>query len=242
MNKIKNIIQSFFVFFLVFSQLGSAQAQAPLERSSSQSSLDQAESQDEAGVGIDRDLEENLSLNGLDFIPYARFVNYKYQGDGENFDAQDIIMEYPPDQNGIFQVSAYNSRGTVAYVYQIRSEGLYELAAFQNYNYVEDLRYSSEASSGQNALVLPSQLRIGSSFKAGYQGEKEMWVQALLESLTIGGAVYYHVVCICESQADGSRLNYYYAPSYGLIAIEKRANDNTNQTIMQLISVDGSLY
>lgn len=186
-----------------------------------------------------------INLSYFDqILPYAQFVNYQYGGDGTLFDVQDIIMEYSPDGNGIFQVVSYTGNNTIAYIYQIRDSGLYELAYFNDYYVVEDLRYSADALDGIDSLVLPSNLTIGLTFTTGYNNESVRKVAEIIDYYTVGNVSFDQVLRIEESKHDDegpATYNYYYAPNYGIIVIERIAADGSSRRIMQLVSTQGFL-
>lgn len=188
--------------------------------------------------------ENNQTVVFSDFVPYAQFLNYQYQGDGTEFVSQDIIMEYTPDANGVFQVAAFTETKAVAYVYQIRSSGLYELAFYDNYYNVQDLRYSELANDGNESLVLSSDLRIGSSFYSGYQNEKIRTVVDIIDYYVSGNTPYENVVIISENKTvngQNVQLNYYFAPHYGIVSVEQAYNDGAVARILELVGTQGFL-
>lgn len=188
--------------------------------------------------------ENNQTVVFSDFVPYAQFLNYQYQGDGTEFASQDIIMEYTPDANGVFQVAAFTETKAVAYVYQIRSSGLYELAFYDNYYNVQDLRYSELANDGNESLVLSSDLRIGSSFYSGYQNEKIRTVVDIIDYYVSGNTPYENVVIISENKTvngQNVQLNYYFAPYYGIVSVEQAYNDGAVARILELVGTQGFL-
>ena len=180
-----------------------------------------------------------ISLDFRRYMPFAKFVNYQYQGDGSVFEVQDIIMEYMPDNQGTFQITAFTEDSATAYVYQIRDNGLFELACFENYNVVEDLRYSPEATDGAESLILPSNLAVGTSYQSGYNNENKRTVSDLFNQFSFGGYTFENVIKVVEAQGSG-QFNYYFAPDYGLILVE-RVNNNNAQQIIQLISTQGNV-
>lgn len=187
---------------------------------------------------------QTIELFFKDFIPYANFTNYQYQGDQFYFEAQDIIMEYAPDSNGIFQVTSFSGQDAVAYVYQIRDTGLYELASFSDYYVVEDLRYSPEANDGIDSLIIPNNLTVGSSYSSGYHNENTRTVSELLSTYSVGGQDFDNVLRIEErtQEEEGSVLyDYYFAPVYGIIVIERTGVDGSTQRVLQLIAAHGAI-
>lgn len=200
------------------------------------------EDSDDVENSVITNQETNFSFE--DFIPYANFTNYQYQGDHVYFGAQDIIMEYAPDNNGIFQVTSFSGQEAIAYVYQIRETGFYELASFNDYYVVEDLRYSPEASDNSESLVLSSDLSIGSSFSSGYNNENRRTVSEVINSYAVGGQTFNDVLRVEEQAQDESgpvTYNYYFAPTVGIIVVERTGTDGTTQRVLQLISAQGSI-
>lgn len=188
--------------------------------------------------------ENNKTVTFSEFVPYAQFLNYQYQGDGAEFASQDIIMEYTPDANGIFQVAAFTESKAVAYVYQIRSSGLYELAFYDNYYNVQDLRYSELANDGNESLILSSDLSVGSSFYSGYQNEKIRTVIDVIDYYVSGNTPYENVVIISESNnvnGHNVQLNYYFAPYYGIVSVEQTYSDGGVARILELVGTQGFL-
>lgn len=189
-------------------------------------------------------IENDKTVAFSEFVPYAQFLNYQYQGDGTEFSSQDIIMEYTPDSNGIFQVAAFTESKAVAYVYQIRSSGLYELAFYDNYYNVQDLRYSELASDGNESLILSSNLNVGSSFYSGYQNETVRTVVDVIDYYVSGNTPYENVVIVSENktiEGQNVQLNYYFAPYYGIVSVEQTYNDGGVARILELISTQGFL-
>lgn len=185
-----------------------------------------------------------LSVYFRDYVPYANFINYQYQGDQTYFDVKDMIMEYAPDNNGTFQVTAFSGQETVAYIYQIRESGLYELASFSDYYVVEDLRYSQDATDGIESLILPADLVEGTQFNSGYNNEIQLTITEIIDSYSVGGEVFNNVVRIDEETQDNSGqvlYSYYYTPVYGLLVIERTDSTGVTQKVLQLVSTQGQM-
>lgn len=206
---------------------------------------DPSSAQEDESVPLDSSEQDpttnqSLTVNFRDYIPYAYFINYQYQGDQTYFDVKDMIMEYAPDTNGIFQVTAFSGQETIAYVYQIRESGLYELASFNDYYVVEDLRYSQDASDGVESLILPADLRAETQFQSGYNKEIQLTISEIIDSYTVGGEAFSNVVKIDEKHANES-YSYYYAPIYGLLVIEHTDSNGLTQKVLQLVSTQGQM-
>lgn len=207
--------------------------------------VEQVESSDTDSVEAEAEvLPQSPSLPFEQFIPYVQFLNYQYQGDGTNFITQDIIMEYTPDTNGVFQVAAFTENKAIAYVYQIRGDGLYELAFFDHYDVVQDLRYSELALDGNDSLVLSSNLSVGSTFYSGYQNESRRTVINIIDYYSAGTMSYENVIVIAEDavvNSDGSYQQYYIAPHYGIVSVERVYPDNNTIKVIELIDTQGFL-
>lgn len=178
-------------------------------------------------------------------LPYTHYMNYQYQGDGSQFTSKDIIMEFMPDDQGVFQVAEFSDQSATAFIYQIKGDGLYELARFEHYDRVEDLRYSLDASDETTSLILPVDLSPGTTYLSGYQQEKQAKVMGRVQSVTIGQTNYQNVLVI--EVADSHLLNqgllrYYLADQYGLILIEQELADGSKSNIMYLNTVQGPLF
>ncbi|UUX33943.1 hypothetical protein [Fundicoccus culcitae] len=176
------------------------------------------------------------------FIPYAQFVKYQYLGNGSNFTVRDIIMEYTSDANGIFQVTEFTGDQAKAFIYQKRESGLYELAYFDEYNDVQDLRYSSDATDGVDSLIIPSNLSVGYSYQSGYHKELTRTIINNFPIVTIGDISYENVYLIEENSnpnGQGITKHFYFAPQYGIIQVDEIHGDGSSSALMQLSHTEG---
>ncbi|MGX7108151.1 hypothetical protein [Facklamia miroungae] len=237
-----NILGLFFILLLnpsaeIYGQEETSQDQVVIDQSEETTNEEVFETTEESVMEevIDASLFKEV-------IPYARYLNYQYVGDGSKFTSKDIIMEFMPDANGIFQVAEFTDTEAVAYVYQIRPEGLYELAYFENYTVVEDLRYSPDAQDETVSLVLPVDLSEGNIFKSGYQEEIKKKVIGTVDTVTIGQDIYNQVLIIEEMEKnDGDTIRSYYANEAGLVLIERIHPDGSTSPIIYLNSKQGSI-
>lgn len=178
-------------------------------------------------------------------LPYAKYLNYQYVGNGVEFTTKDVIMEYAPDSNGVFQVAEFTENKAVAFIYQVRSNGLYELAFFDDYSVVQDMRYTLAVSDGNESLILPIDLRPGNVFQSGYQNEKSRTIVGTADLVQIGNQSYSNVLMMEETSfvnGEEIKLNYYLAPNYGLILVEEVHPNGTTHNVMYLNTVQGPLY
>ncbi|MCW6675018.1 hypothetical protein NHG31_04240 [Aerococcaceae bacterium NML171108] len=153
------------------------------------------------------------------YVPYLHESYALYLGDGTSYYRKDYLLEFKPDANGVFQVASYNQANeAVAYIYQIREDGLYELARFVPYTTVADLRYSVEATDSEESLVLPNKLEANVSYKSGYDRSIQRTIVARDVECQIDDIVYYDVVKVKQVQ-DNAVTYHYYAPHYGLVLV-----------------------
>ncbi|MCR8968638.1 hypothetical protein [Facklamia sp. 7083-14-GEN3] len=216
------------------------------ETTEEQTEIDQADetsSQESLEISTETRFEPLPDVSQFkQLIPYARYLNYQYVGDGSEYSTKDVIMEFMPDANGVFQVAEFTDTEAVAYVYQIRPEGLYELAYFDNYTVVEDLRYSADASDDNVSLILPVDISEGTIFKSGYQEETKKKIIGRVDSLTIGQDNYTDVLLVEEMEKNnGDTIRIYYANDAGLTLIERLHPDGTTTPIIYLKSRQGSI-
>lgn len=186
-----------------------------------------------------------LAISGTfsDYIPYSQFNNYQYTGFGNNYESQYTILEYTPDENGLFQVAILMNDQAMAYVYQQRSNGLYELGHVENYGEVQDLRYSNLVNSGQESLILSSNMTVGYQYYSGYHNEYLRTVKTILPTYEKNGVIYQEVVAIEETgYADGSATWYYLAPKYGIICIERVDSQGNSIAETSLYEVYNDVY
>ena len=156
--------------------------------------------------------------------PYIHFVNYHYVGNGVEGGARDVIMEYSPDANGIFQISVLEGTSSNCYIYQIRQDGLYELAHFDTYSDVEDKRTTDAAKDDKQALILPADLTVGKVYYTGYDKSVKNTVVANPMTYVINGKRYENTVKVSRELPNGT-IYLYYAPKAGLIAVEDQAGN-----------------
>lgn len=193
-------------------------------------------------IESNEEIEPNNQVLFKQMVPYMQFVNYHYLGNGSNFSTKDIIMEYTPDGNGIFQVAEFVGDQARAFIYQTRDSGLYELAFFENYHEVQDLRYSADASDGVDSLILPSNIEVGLTYQSGYQNEITSVIKDIYPLVTIGSNSYENVLLIEEySNLNGENItkHIYVAPMYGVIQVEQIQSDGTLIPLMQLSRTEG---
>ena len=133
-------------------------------------------------------------------------------------------MEYSPDANGIFQISVLEGTSSNCYIYQIRQDGLYELAHFDTYSDVEDKRTTDAAKDDKQALILPADLTVGKVYYTGYDKSVKNTVVANPMTYVINGKRYENTVKVSRELPSGT-IYLYYAPKAGLIAVEDQAGN-----------------
>lgn len=171
---------------------------------------------------------ESISRSFTDYIPYLQYNSYQY--DGQNEHSTYVLLEYGLDDQSVFQVSILSDNGeNSTKLYQVKSDGLYEVAHYDNLSQVSDLR-EGQSYNQNGSLVLSSNLSKGQSFRSGYNGEFERRIQAILP-VWIKGKLKFEDVVVIEERGyeNGQTIWYYYAPYFGLICKEVR--DNQGQTV-----------
>lgn len=186
---------------------------------------------------------QQQSIQLASILPYAQFIEYHYIGDSINYPSGNLILEFSADSGGRFQVVRMTAENVHAIIYQINQQGLFELANFSDYTNVRDLRYDESLNASTGSLILPSQITVGTQYRSGYNNESEMTVVEIIPTLTMNQVIYEDVVKIHEKRntsASGSEFYHYYAPIYGLIAIEQIESGETT-TVLQQVYADGYL-
>ena len=180
-------------------------------------------------------LANNGQLNSADYAPY---VNSSYDYKASNLEwingqLTDSYMEvgndyrlthlqYGPDAEGRYQfVMDDSSIGIKTFVYQIASDGVYELAYFETGNEeLIDFRYHADAQDEIKSLILPSDMSLGSKFLSGYRQQNEYVVMEHYDSYLHQGQVYHDVIELRHlDNADSSwKHHVFYAPQVGIIS------------------------
>lgn len=160
------------------------------------------------------------AVSGLDYAPGLYYQFYDYSGEGNEFVPYKSYFDYAPDEAGIYQISVDNTGTTVSYVYQIREDGIYELAYFPESYEQNDFRYSEDATDGIDALFLPASLEVGTTFSRGYKADQDYVVTDILAEFELEDITYYNVVVIESTFETGEVQRYYYAPKIGEIYSE----------------------
>lgn len=168
-----------------------------------------------------RQVNAQTEVDGLSYAPNVYYQVYDYAGEGNEFASQEVVLQYPPNDNGVYQFSVGNGGTTIVFVYQLSNEGVYELAYFpENYD-TTDLRDHADATDIQKSLVFPATLSIGQEFNRGYHANEAHKVVDILPTFELLGATYYNVVVIEPvDHPEGGEQRFYYAPHIGHIMDE----------------------
>lgn len=166
-------------------------------------------------------VKAQTSVNGLLYAPNVYYQEYIYDGDGMEFAAQDVKLQYAPDENGVYQFSVANAGTTIVFVYQVTDAGVIELAYFPETYESVDLRYHEDATDDLTALVLPAELTVGEVFYRGFQGDEGYHVVEILPKFDLLGIRYEEVVVVEPvTQSEDGEQRFYYAPRIGHIMDE----------------------
>ena len=174
-----------------------------------------------------------LAASGQEVAPYMNFASYHYVG-ANGQEARNVFREYGPDANGIFQVSVVEGAAVNCFVFQIKEDGIYEIAKFDGYQDVSDKRYSRETQNSQQSLVLPLSLTKGTTFLTGYDQSEKNTVMEETMTYRVNQKTFEQVVKV-KREASGKVTYRYYAPNVGLIAVE----DSENNPLLLLSEAQG---
>lgn len=190
----------------------------------------------EEGLSFIQKIEE-ISLDRAnraftEYLPYVQYNNYQYTGLNLDYASMYSLLEYSPNEQGIFQVAMLYDNQTITSIYQQRVDGLFELARFVDYPQITDLRSDQAVSDGQESRILGSDLSKGASFQSGYNNEYTRTIRAILPSWTKENLHFNDVLVIQETgYSDGQSKWYYFAPNFGIICIEVR--DGNDQIVAE---------
>lgn len=184
------------------------------------------------------------SVDGLDYAPNVFYQTYQYEGEGNEFAGFETTLQYFPDENGIYQFSVSSSGTTIIYIYQITSDGIYELAYFPETYDKQDLRQHADAKDELKSLVLPAKLTVGQKFNRGYQNLQSYQVVDILDTFDLLDITYYNVVVIEPvNHPEGATQRFYYAPHIGHIMDEFIFTDEESYPITSsLYTLRGPTY
>lgn len=192
-----------------------------------------------------RDVDAQTEVKGLSYAPNVFYQVYDYLGDGNEYASQVVNLQYPPNDQGVYQFSVSNGGTSIVFVYQLSKEGVYELAYYpENYD-AKDLRNHADATDSQKSLVFPATLSVGTEFKRGYRQEETYRVVDLLPTFELEGATYYNVLVVEPvNHPEGGEQRFYYAPNIGHIMDEFifTENDDYYPVTTSLDTLKGPTY
>lgn len=156
--------------------------------------------------------------DGRNYAPYVNFIEYDYLGEGNEYAARTVVLQYGVDEEGYYQFSVNNGGSQTVYVYQITDQGVIEHAYFPETYDMKDLRQHQDARDSQMAMVLPREIYELLEFQSGYRNQDTYRVNAVLAEFTVENVKYYDVLLLekLDSSGNGSNL-FYFAPGIGLI-------------------------
>lgn len=161
------------------------------------------------------------TVDGLLYAPNVFYQEYHFDGEGNEFAAQEVVLQYSPDDNGVYQFSVSNGGTTIVFVYQLTEAGVIELAYYPETYESTDLRYHDDATDDLTSLVLPANLTVGQTFYRGYHGDEAYHVIGILPTFELLGVTYYDVIVLEPvTHPEGGEQRFYYAPQIGHIMDE----------------------
>lgn len=180
----------------------------------------------------------------INYAPFLYYENYDYIGSGNEFAGFKVVLQYPLNEEGIYQFRRDGAGTSIAFVYQLTPEGIIELSYFPETYDNTDFRDHPNTLDGFTSLIMPLELGVGDTFFSGYQEEQEYEVIDILDNFTVNQVTYHDVLVLSLKQDTSDATQYfYYAPQYGLIYDEFAFNDDFSMYITsQLKSTRNKLY
>ncbi|MGX7099397.1 hypothetical protein ACWOBH_05185 [Globicatella sanguinis] len=180
----------------------------------------------------------------INYAPFLYYENYDYIGSGNEFAGFKVVLQYPLNEDGIYQFRRDGAGTSIAFVYQLTPEGIIELSYFPETYDNTDFRDHPDTLDDSTSLIMPLELGVGDTFFSGYQEEQEYEVINILDDFTVNQVTYHDVLVLSLKQDTSDATQYfYYAPQYGLIYDEFAFNDDFSMYITnQLKSTRNRLY
>lgn len=166
-----------------------------------------------------------LVVNSQNYAPYSFDTYYKYLADGMEFDDYEVDVYYPPNAQGIYQFNVDNYAINNIHIYQVSSDGIYELAYFLGEDPQQDFRYHSDSVDNMKSLVFPPTLQVGQVFYQGYADQQAVTVTDILSSFDYQGEVYHNVVVTESFDETNHRTRTYLAPQVGILTVRRTSAD-----------------
>ncbi|HJF16250.1 MAG TPA: hypothetical protein K8V19_01275 [Globicatella sulfidifaciens] len=180
----------------------------------------------------------------INYAPFLYYENYDYIGSGNEFAGFKVVLQYPLNEEGIYQFRRDGAGTSIAFVYQLTPEGIIELSYFPETYDNTDFRDHPDTFDDSTSLIMPLELGVGDTFFSGYQEEQEYEVINILDDFTVNQVTYHDVLVLSLKQDTNDTTQYfYYAPQYGLIYDEFAFKDEFSMYITnELKSVQNKMY
>lgn len=175
------------------------------------------------------------SVSGFDYAPYLFYRDFDYYGTGNEFAGYKVTLDYPLNEDGVYQFRMQSSGTTIVYVYQLREEGLVELAYFPETYELVDLRQHPDSLDDLYSLILPNQLKIGDNFKSGYSQQSDYQVADIYPTYQVGESTYENVVVLTLSSDPETQSYFYLAPGVGYVDYEFVFKDDDMYSITEVL-------
>lgn len=183
-------------------------------------------------------------VKAINYAPFLFYENYDYIGSGNEFAGFKVVLQYPLNEEGIYQFRRDGAGTSIAFVYQLTPEGIIELSYFPETYDNTDFRNHPDTLDDSTSLIMPLEMGVGDTFFSGYQEEQEYEVINILDDFTVNQETYHDVLVLSlKQETNDVTQHFYYAPQYGLIYDEFAFNDEFSMYVTsQLKSVQNKKY
>lgn len=179
-------------------------------------------------------------VNSQEYAPYYFDTYYKFLSDGMEFDDYEVDVYYPPNAKGIYQFNVDNYAINKIHIYQVNSDGIYELSYFLGEDPQQDFRYHPDSADNTKSLVFPPTLQVGQVFYQGYASQQAVTVTDILSSFEHQGEVYQNVVVTESFDEDNNRTRTYLAPQVGILTVRRTSADGVFDITAGLVELSQS--
>lgn len=180
-------------------------------------------------------------VNSQEYAPYYFDTYYKFIADGMEFDDYEVDVYYPPNAEGIYQFNVDNYAINKIHIYQVNSDGIYELSYFLGEDAQQDFRYHPDSADNTKSLVFPPTLQVGQVFYQGYASQQAVTVTDILSSFEHQGEVYQNVVVTESFDESNNRTQTYLAPQVGILTTRRTSADGVFDITARLVERSQSL-
>lgn len=152
------------------------------------------------------------------YTPYIFYQHYDYGGEGNEFAGHKATLTYPLDAKGVFQIKLETAGITMAIVFQISDDGVYELSYFPDDDGTKDYRQHPDSLDELRSLILPRSLTVGETFQSGYSDQMTyQLIKIEPEYQASDNKIYHNVMVLALNETEENVTYEYLAPGIGLL-------------------------